>query len=82
MQTGKYCQVVQVDSRQQIICNLTTTDGASVMEFTGSGFSYQGQGFNNPGSTGGPLEIDPDGPPANLQPGATEGMVVHDAVLA
>ena len=49
--TGKWCQVVAVGSKQQIICNVAAARGASVMLLTASGFSYQGQKFANPGAS-------------------------------
>jgi hypothetical protein len=71
LQTVKYCQVVLVAGKQQIICNLTNPSTASAMQYTGSGVSYQGQGFVNPYSiTGGPLQLSPQGVPATLEPGA------------
>ncbi len=56
VQTGKFCRVVPVADKQQILCDVASPSGASTMNFTGSGFSYQGQGFSNYGSSQ-PLQL-------------------------
>jgi hypothetical protein len=63
---GKYCQVVLVNYRKQIVCNATTAAGATPMDFSGSGFSYQGESFAN---DGGPLHMTVGGTPARVAPG-------------
>jgi hypothetical protein len=50
LQTGKFCRVVPVGETQQILCDVDSTSSASKMSFTGTGFSFQGQGFANYGS--------------------------------
>ncbi len=56
VQTGKFCRVVAVGGKQQILCDMDSASAASVMDFTGSGFSFQGQGFANYGSSQ-PLQL-------------------------
>ena len=41
LQTNKYCRVVTVGAKRQILCDVDDARAASVMSFTGSGFSYQ-----------------------------------------
>jgi hypothetical protein len=48
--------VVAVGVKQQILCDMDSASAASVMDFTGSGFSFQGQGFANYGSSQ-PLQL-------------------------
>jgi hypothetical protein len=70
IKTGKFCRVVAVGDKQQILCDVDDAAAASTMIYTGSGFSHQGQGFANygssqplqlggPGSTGTPGTLNP-----------------------
>lgn len=68
---GKYCQVLLVSSKQQIICNLTSAAKATPLDFTGSGFSLQGMGFAN---DGGPLYLTPGGTQARVVPGGRQAL--------
>lgn len=75
LQTDKFCRVVvTADGKQQIICDVEDPNdpaaGASPMTFTGTGFSYLGQGFSNFGSDE-PLQLDPQGVPGGFKPGAS-----------
>jgi hypothetical protein len=74
LQTDKFCRVVTTaDGKQQILCDVDDpydpAAGASTMTFTGTGFSYQGQGFSNFGSDE-PLQLDPQGMLGGFKPGA------------
>jgi hypothetical protein len=73
LQTGKYCRVVSVQGKQQIVCDVEDPQapgaaGASVFDYTGSGFSYNGQGFANYGGDE-PLQLEEGGVPAGVAPG-------------
>lgn len=73
LQTGKYCRVVSVQGKQQIMCDVEDPQapgeaGASVFDYTGSGFSYKGQGFANYGGDE-PLQLEEGGVPAGVAPG-------------
>jgi hypothetical protein len=71
--TGKFCRVVAVGSAQQILCDVEDASGASVMGYTGFGFSYQGQGFANSGSSQ-PLQVSSSaGAQASLAPSECPG---------
>jgi hypothetical protein len=65
--TGKYCRVVAVATRQQILCD-ANIEQATAMDFTGSGFAYQDQPFTNPGGSL-PLYLGGPGTPSQLVPG-------------
>jgi hypothetical protein len=77
VQTGLYCMVVRV-GRVQLICNVTDVAAASVLVFTGSGFSYTGKGFIvNPGGSR-PIYLGdrPDASMGDVAPsGGVQGMV-------
>ncbi len=51
VQTGRFCRVVQQATRQQIACDQSSTETATQLVYTGSGASYNGQPFINPGSS-------------------------------
>ncbi len=71
IKTGKFCRVVAVGNKQQLLCDVDSASAASTMEFTGSGFSFQGQGFANFGGSQ-PLQLGAPGSPGtpgSLNPG-------------
>jgi hypothetical protein len=80
IKTGKFCRVVLVGDKQQILCDVDDPSAASTMAYTGTGFSYQGQGFANYGSSQ-PLQLGAPGSPGtpgSLNPGEWHAWLAAD----